>query len=282
MKKLILFFALFLILASPSRALIQNLSVSFSVLYGDVYVDESIAFDAPTNYTIMLPSDARTVSVYLDGALQNETPAAVFARTIRTTYLTKDYLQNTNFLADIPYPDDVQNLSVRLTLAQNLALSKPVDYSTMTSNAVFPRPTRLETDGQRLSIIWERQELQKGEDMSIFVSFTQQPSYTYFIFGAVIVLVIAGAVLALILRKPKVRIVEKEIVKTEIEKHLKEDEAQVVNILKQREGQVEQGTLRVITGFSKAKLSGLLKELEDRNVIYKEKRGKKNLVFLRK
>jgi uncharacterized membrane protein len=39
--------------------------------------------------------------------------------------------------------------------------------------------------------------------------------------------------------------------------------------------------LRVITGFSKAKLSGLLKELEERNVVYKEKRGKKNLVFLR-
>jgi uncharacterized membrane protein len=66
-----------------------------------------------------------------------------------------------------------------------------------------------------------------------------------------------------------------------IENHLKEDEEQVVNILKQREGNCEQGTLRVITGFSKAKLSGLLMELEARKIVHKEKRGKKNLVFLK-
>ncbi len=71
------------------------------------------------------------------------------------------------------------------------------------------------------------------------------------------------------------------VVALPIEGYLKEDEEQVVTILKQREGSCEQGTLRVITGFSKAKLSVLLKELEERNVIFKEKRGKKNLVFLR-
>ncbi|MFO8016290.1 MAG: hypothetical protein R6U32_04245 [Candidatus Woesearchaeota archaeon] len=73
-----------------------------------------------------------------------------------------------------------------------------------------------------------------------------------------------------------------ETEKGSFEGHLKEDEEQVVNILKQREGRVEQGTLRIITGFSKAKLSGLLKELEDRKIVHKEKRGKKNLVFLKK
>ena len=68
----------------------------------------------------------------------------------------------------------------------------------------------------------------------------------------------------------------------DIETHLKSDEAQIIRILKRKEGNCEQGTLRVITGFSKAKLSGLLKELQARNVIHKEKRGKKNLVFLKK
>jgi uncharacterized membrane protein len=54
-----------------------------------------------------------------------------------------------------------------------------------------------------------------------------------------------------------------------------------VTILREREGKCEQGTLRVITGFSKAKLSGLLKELDERRIVHKEKRGKKNLVFLK-
>jgi len=65
------------------------------------------------------------------------------------------------------------------------------------------------------------------------------------------------------------------------EKHLKEDENQIVNILKQREGKSEQGTLRIVSGFPKSTLSRILKELEERNIIYKEKRGKKNMVFLR-
>jgi len=65
------------------------------------------------------------------------------------------------------------------------------------------------------------------------------------------------------------------------EKHLKEDEKQIVNILKQREGKAEQGTLRIVSGFPKSTLSRILKELEERNIIYKEKRGKKNMIFLR-
>ena len=65
------------------------------------------------------------------------------------------------------------------------------------------------------------------------------------------------------------------------EKHLKEEEKQVVNILKQRESQAEQGTLRIVSGLPKSTLSRILKELEERNIIYKEKRGKKNMVFLR-
>ena len=86
-------------------------------------------------------------------------------------------------------------------------------------------------------------------------------------------------------RKPKHVIKKEEVIiekEYDIEKHLKEDEEQIITILRNKEGSCEQGTLRVITGFSKATLSRLLSELEARNVIHKEKRGKKNLVFLKK
>ena len=90
-------------------------------------------------------------------------------------------------------------------------------------------------------------------------------------------------------RRIRPRIVIKEIkgstheyAETDISEHLKEDEQQIISILKMKEGSCDQGTIRVITSFSKAKLSGLLKELEERKIIHKEKRGKKNLVFLKK
>ena len=56
---------------------------------------------------------------------------------------------------------------------------------------------------------------------------------------------------------------------------------QVARVLKLKEGSCEQGTLRIATGFSKAKLSRLLMEMEERHIIYKEQRGKKNVIFLR-
>ena len=65
-------------------------------------------------------------------------------------------------------------------------------------------------------------------------------------------------------------------------KHLKEEEQQIIRVLQQKEGKCEQGTLRVVTDFSKAHLSRLLMELEARKIIHKEKKGKKNLVFLKK
>lgn len=67
----------------------------------------------------------------------------------------------------------------------------------------------------------------------------------------------------------------------QIDRYLKEDERTIVNILRQRDGICSQSTLRIAGNFSKATLSRLLVELEQRNIIKKEKRGKKNLVILR-
>ncbi|MFC1691725.1 helix-turn-helix transcriptional regulator [Nanoarchaeota archaeon] len=64
-------------------------------------------------------------------------------------------------------------------------------------------------------------------------------------------------------------------------KHLKEDELIIVRLLKMRDGMCEQGTLRVVSGFSKATLSRILSEMESRGYVHKELRGKKNMVYLR-
>jgi uncharacterized membrane protein len=42
-----------------------------------------------------------------------------------------------------------------------------------------------------------------------------------------------------------------------------------------------QATVRVVTDFSKARLSRILSELEARGIIYKEQKGRKNIITLR-
>lgn len=67
----------------------------------------------------------------------------------------------------------------------------------------------------------------------------------------------------------------------DVDRYLKEDERIVLNVLRMKHNSCTQATLRVVTDFSKAKLSRLLSELEERGVIYKEQQGRKNLVTLR-
>ena len=117
------------------------------------------------------------------------------------------------------------------------------------------------------------------DEISIFAQIVpKQGFFGWIITLALLCIVIVGLFIYILKKKPRI-VVKRE---NTIEKHLKEDEEQIVNILKRKEGSCEQGTLRVVTGFSKATLSRLLSELEARKIVYKEKRGKKNIVFLKK
>jgi uncharacterized membrane protein len=66
-----------------------------------------------------------------------------------------------------------------------------------------------------------------------------------------------------------------------VERYLKEDERIVVNVLKMKHNSCTQATLRIVTDFSKARLSRILSELEERGVIFKEQQGRKNLITLK-
>ncbi len=62
---------------------------------------------------------------------------------------------------------------------------------------------------------------------------------------------------------------------------LTNDERKVVSAVAKQQG-ISQATLRLRTGFSKPKLSNLLKELESREIIAKEKKGKSNSVYIKR
>ncbi len=293
MKKILLL-ALFLCLIDSVLAM--NYSVDFNIVEDKVLVDSKISYGHQTNLDLALDvaEDAKALSLYLDGK-----PAKPFlennkiiikgnAKEVSFNYLTKEILGTDEFLVSLSLLE-ADKFTTSLLLPEGYVLQKPVEEKTLTGDAVYPKPTSMTSDGQRIIINWERSNVKQDDDFSIFVKFKKRTNYSLVSFGILFMLFILFFVFKLLLSKEKQTKKETKVESNKLEtkhepeilKHLKEDEETVINVLRQREGQCEQGTLRVITGFSKATLSRILKELEDRKVIYKEKRGKKNLVFLK-
>ncbi len=286
---------------------VESHNITFNVAYGAVVVAEDIAFESPLSRELVLdiPSNTKGLSVKVDrsnSAYETEDSKLMInlssAKRVRFSYVTPDFLDGTDFTASFRAQYNISELRIKLVLPENAVLAKPLSESRVGHGSVYPKPSSALTDGRSIILIWDYGSVDKGEEKSFFVRYKRQASSFYItVLGVLIAALILGigAYFGMAVyrsRKRAKRAYEEPQEKAEepgkgpeeegsFGKHLKEDEEQVVNLLKQREGKCEQGTLRIITGFSKAKLSGLLKELEDRKIVHREKRGKKNLVFLK-
>jgi hypothetical protein len=298
----ILFFTVIALLALAFSASAADLNASkissfYYIEYGKVLVDTTILFNESTSgiLEIALPYDARAITMHIDGVKVNPGLDGALlshnlsgSKRVRYQYISEAFIERDSFLANIKVPLDADQLIISVALPENSVLASPIDSSVP---SVLPKPTRLETDGRMLDIIWRAEPVSKGQELPLIVRYAFPGRSTLIWVLLIVLAVLAVPLLYLVLRKgrktpPKVIVIKNAKQETEgrnfkIDHHLKEDEEQIVNILRDRDSTCEQGTLRVITGFSKAKLSGLLKELEDRKVVHKEKRGKKNLVFLK-
>ena len=275
------------LLASFSLAqTLDTTSYDFQIIYGKVLVEHEMVFDKPSevNFTHLLPTDATAVSLSINNQEQIIKPdgnriliSHPSAKTISLEYISKELLEKDTFLINMETAYNTSEFKVTLTLPEGAVLEKPL--SNGVGGSIFPKPDKATTDGKSLIFGWERFGLEENSEFAIFTRYKPKSEFPLLTITALLIVVIALSAF-IFFRKQKTRVIVKK--EDAIEKHLKEDEEQIVNILKKRDGQCEQGTLRVITGFSKASLSRLLKELEDRKIVYKEQRGKKNLVFLRK
>jgi uncharacterized membrane protein len=278
--RIILFLFVFLLLINVSNA-IESYNVQYNIVDNRVVVQ--IIITGFGTAKIPIPSDADLIELYLNDVKTNATIEGGYLilnlrlnDELKLGYITREYIDKTNFLLNLPVENNIKSLEVTLVLPEEAVLRKPIRD---TSGSIYPRPDQATTDGRSLIFVWEREDLKAGDEIAIFTMYKPKTDYlsSILIAGAVFLIIVY---LILKFRPKKVgKISVKE--EKDVLEHLKEEEQQIVRILKQRGSQCEQGTLRVITGFSKAHLSRLLMELEARKIIYKEKRGKKNLIFLK-
>jgi uncharacterized membrane protein len=275
---------------------VEKYQINMYIAYDKVLVESAMLFPRKTtaNFSVDLPFDARKVTNEVDKfeypAIVEENRISFYLkenRLVKYSYITEELLEGESFIGTMTVPFTADNLKIKVSLPENAVLEKPVRQSAIAGSAVYPKPKRLDTDGQVITILWEFDDVKAGEEIALYARYKEPVRVFSIIIGILAALAILG-ILAYLIYKATSK--DKRLEKTarephtqeyNIEKHLKDNEEQVINILKLKEGRCEQGTLRIATGFSKAKLSGLLKELEARKIIHKEKRGKKNLVFLK-
>lgn len=271
--KLLVYILCFLVLIqSVLGSVISSYQSDYVIDGNGVNVKTSVKFESYTGvFKISIP--AKEVDVMVDNSPVDVKVSdgivsmdLLNAQSIDLEYLTES-IEKSSFLLDLIVPYDVYDLKISLTLPDGAILKESLGEN---KGSIYPKPDEALTDGRRMIFVWNRRDLEQGQEIPIYVRYKESFNANIIWFMLVPIILTLGV----FWKKSR----PKEIENTP---YLKEEEEAIVNILKHKGGSCEQGTLRVITSMPKASLSRLLKELEDRKVIYKEKRGKRNLVFLK-
>jgi len=256
----------------------DSYGVDYQINEDRVYVLEKFEFADVQNLTdfeLILPFDVRDVKLYVDG---KKTDELISGRKIRVEYNTKEFIEEKKrFLTSFRAPFFTKLIKIRVILPEGAVLAKSVE------NSVFPYPSDVSSDGRRIFVEWVKEDVDKGEDFSFFVNYKKgfNENYLGYIIAGVIGFSLFIVYLYLLKKKATKEKKKKRQDKHKFEEHLKEDEEQVMNILKKKGGECEQSTLVVISDFSKAKMSRILQELEERKIVKKITKGRKNIIILK-
>ncbi len=169
---------------------------------------------------------------------------------------------------------DTDIIPILVRLPEGTGLRSPVENSYSPGNALIG------SDGRSTIINWEMKNLKKGDRVDVSIAYerigniviSQIPIQVLLI---IVVLVIAASVIfyKFYFRKKNVEI---------ILPILKKDEKKIFDIILKHGDGVHQKTIVTDSGYSKAKVSKVLKSLEERRVLKLERIGRKNKVHIDK
>ncbi len=156
----------------------------------------------------------------------------------------------------------VKNFSIEITIPGEMAVVSPI----------YPTPTSFYSYRENLVVKWKKEDLKEGEEFLVLLGYkpvtsdSSQRFLFYYLAATAFFAFISGLYLG---RREKPR-----------PEYIIADEIMVLDTLRKAGGKIIQSDLVKNTGFSKAKVSKILSELENRKIIRKEKYKRTNLIFL--
>ncbi len=199
---------------------------------------------------------------------------------LKLDFLSKDgikksgneYKFNVNYGISLP----IERVFVFIALPEKAIFTRePVNTS------YFPDDGEIMTDGKRIMVYWERENLTSGNDLKFSALYGMPVPFDltglFVLVGPIgggIVIVAIGIGYMIFKRMPKSRDILHSV--------LNSDEKRIVDVLHSRSGKCGQKILVRETDFSKAKVSRIVKNLRDRGVVNIEPiSGRENRIVIK-
>ena len=191
-----------------------------------------------------------------------------------SSYVLSGSLEKTSegyiFLDKLRFNQNYDFVQIRLNLERSFVIK---NYE------AYPSGYLLETDGQTISLVWNLRNVREDSDFAIFVNLEDTNKSTILknslLVLAIILVVLFGSLLYLKYFRSK-RLNKK------IEKYLLDSEKKVLLELENAKNkELWQKQIQLKTGFSKAKLSRVIRDLESRNLIEKIPIGNTNKIRIK-
>jgi hypothetical protein len=165
------------------------------------------------------------------------------------------------------YPTDELHYFLRLPKGFVIPEEKDVSFF------INPKPKSIYSDGQRIILSWQGRDVSSAFELSVLMEPVGSSTHDAMrLVGVLILIALLGVGLALVLRKKKVEVSYPALV---------DHERVVMELLKNADGNVLwQKQIQHKTGFSKVKVSRIIRSLAERGVIKKEPWGNTNKIHM--
>ncbi len=197
---------------------------------------------------------------------------------VRLEYTTSGLINSQNdveiFSYSQPIYRPIKNYSFRVLLPEGTGL---VEQSNATTSVIQPETGKTgNLEGRRFYVEWEsKPELGEQQRFQVVYETLEKDSSSKMLPVVLGILLLAGIAYVVYRRKGEVRT-------SRILDDLSEDQEKVVGLLQENKGEILQKDIVEDSEYSKAKISGVVKELEEKGIISKEKEGRSNMVKLKK
>jgi uncharacterized membrane protein len=209
-----------------------------------------------------------TNAIYMTFPTLEAGQSARIGLTFTTRGMISENGGNEQFTYYIKFSQPVGVFHMQLLVPRGYAILSPI----------IPSPDRVESSTDRLLLEWKRSNVRPGDAFYFIVGFSGEitvpkPPSPWLYLGVFIIglLIGGGSVYGYILYRERKR--EEELT------HLRSDEEKLRAMLK--EGPVLQSELAEKLGVSKAKVSIILREMEEKGLITRTKEGRTYRVFLK-